>query len=141
METFRELDVVDVDVVEAERTLTRLTIEVDVHILVLIDSVTCAELIFHLTLTILKGMDKMMCLEEHQRAEDTRLVDGVKLSFESRHRYGAVLRGESIDNDYPVCRGLYAMVIEHLLLYAVIINVIIFVCHISHQSPLFVLVS
>lgn len=62
-------------IAEAEGALATLTIEVDVHVIILLTVMAEAQLIAHHIIAILQLVYQMVLLEQRQRAEDIRFVN------------------------------------------------------------------
>lgn len=80
-----QADVGNGNVFEAEGQAAMLAMEMHVHVVVLGMIAAVAELVAG-AFAVLQHMDKMMFLEERQRAEDARLVDAADAVFEFAHR-------------------------------------------------------
>lgn len=112
METFRELDVVDVDVVEAERTLTRLTIEVDVAVVHVACPLAVAKLIVEDATPVFKGMHHVVLMEQGEHTEDARLVHRQLQRLYVGKTCWVVKSCQSLIYKDAVCRWLHSLAFQ-----------------------------
>lgn len=124
LETVRNADFRQGDIVQADGASALLTEEMNVFVIIELLVVALTQLVLHATVATLNGMHQVMFPEERQGTEDTRLVKRKNGVFQFFHGYGSLRIIERLGNDDTVgswfdavgFKQLYIFVCGHVLL-------------------------
>ena len=101
-----------IGIVETVGLMTLLTVEVRMLVVVVLMTMTVAELVLGAVAAALDGVYQMVLLEEHQGTEYVRLVDSQDLPLEFCQRLGLHGRGKGLGHHDTVGGGFDAVLLE-----------------------------
>mgnify|MGYP006879548138 CR=1 FL=1 len=109
IETLRQLEARNMNILHAERTVARFAIEMNMTIMMITFSFLLTQFVVQYPPSILEGMNGIMLQKKRQRAEDARLVHRYHLLLQILQTQRILLIRQSLHHQYAVGGGLNAL--------------------------------
>ena len=109
IESFRQFEAWNMDILHAERTVARFAVEMNMTIMMITFSFLLTQFVVQYPPAILEGMNGIMLQKERQRAEDARLIHRHHLLLQILQTQRILLIHQSFHHQYAVGGGLDAL--------------------------------
>ena len=96
IETLRQLEARNMNILHAERTVARFAVEMNMTIMMIAFSFLLTQFVVQYPSSILESMNGIMLQKERQRAEDARLIHRYHLQFQILQTQRILLTRQSL---------------------------------------------